>query len=447
MPSMAETGLPAVEQAMRISGRPRGDISSAAADPKRTQLSTVACLIWAETGGRFRRSRLTLGKKIATDDKPSAFVYSRRMSEALEQSHIENEDEYERSLNAGVEDESAEEPTSPARFSITSYGADYPIDTVVKRMKGEAFFIPQFQRNFVWSQRHASRFIESLLMGLPVPGIFLYKEVGTGRHLVVDGQQRLRTLQYFYDGVFQEKVFRLIGVRKEWEDKTYNDLATNEQLRLDDSIIHATIFQQEEPKNTLKSLYFVFERINSGGILLSPQEIRNCISNSLVLDVVRVLNDDENWRDVFGQDRSKRLKDQELVLRALAMLRNRTHYESPMRDFLNDFAGNEDTPISPESLSELERLFRDAIALIHMAKGKSAFRPIRALNAAVFEAVMVGIGERLRTEPKPDSVLVGTAYDKLLQDREFLRACSSATATEESVKTRQRLAIEIFAKI
>jgi len=60
---------------------------------------------------------------------------------------------------------------------------------------------------------------------------------------------------------------------------------------------------------------------------------------------------------------------------------------------------------------------------------------------------MVGIGERLRTEPKPDSVLVGTAYDKLLQDREFLRACSSATATEESVKTRQRLAIEIFAKI
>ena len=118
-----------------------------------------------------------------------------------------------------------------------------------------------------------------------------------------------------------------------------------------------------------------------------------------------------------------------------------------MRDFLNNFAANEDTPISPESLSELERLFRSAISLIYMAKGKSAFRPIRALNAAVFEAVMVGIGERLRTEPKPDSILVGTAYDRLLQDSEFLKACNSATATEESVKTRQRLAIEMFAQI
>lgn len=109
---------------------------------------------------------------------------------------VEIEDEYKLGLEAGVDDESAEEATSIS-FTITSYGADYPVDTLVKRMKAEAFFIPKFQRNFVWSQRHASRFIESLLMGLPVPGIFLYKESETGRHLVVDGQQRLRTLQYF----------------------------------------------------------------------------------------------------------------------------------------------------------------------------------------------------------------------------------------------------------
>jgi len=81
------------------------------------------------------------------------------------------EDEYQLGLDAGIDDESADEATT-ASFSITSYGADYPVDTLVKRMKNEAFFIPKFQRNFVWSQRHASRFIESLLMGLPVPGIF-----------------------------------------------------------------------------------------------------------------------------------------------------------------------------------------------------------------------------------------------------------------------------------
>jgi uncharacterized protein with ParB-like and HNH nuclease domain len=79
-------------------------------------------------------------------------------------------------------------------------------------------------------------------MGLPVPGIFLYKDAKTSRHLVVDGQQRLRTLQFFYDGNFLERKFRLTGVCDEWEGKTYKELSSAEQLKLDDSIVHATIF-------------------------------------------------------------------------------------------------------------------------------------------------------------------------------------------------------------
>ena len=163
----------------------------------------------------------------------------------LEDQPIEIEDDYKLALDADVEDETLLEQPSDTRFSITSYGADYTVDTLITRLKNDAFFVPKFQRRFVWSQRHASRFIESLLMGLPVPGIFLYRETPTNRHLVVDGQQRLRTLQYFYSGVFLEKKFRLIGVRSEWENKTYTDLSASEQLKLDDSIIHATIFQQK----------------------------------------------------------------------------------------------------------------------------------------------------------------------------------------------------------
>ena len=367
------------------------------------------------------------------------------MSNPPEDLPIEIEDEYELGLEAGVEDESADEATSVS-FSITSYGADYPVDTLVKRMNGEAFFIPTFQRNFVWSQRHASRFVELLLMGLPVPGIFLYKEAETGRHLVVDGQQRLRTLQFFYSGVFLEKAFRLIGVRKEWENKTYIELELSERLKLDDSIVHATVFQQDQPKNTLKSFYFVFERINSGGIRLSPQEIRNCISESAVLNVVRVLNDDVNWRTIFGAKKNSRLKDQELVLRALAMIHDRSNYSAPMRDFLNDFASDEQNKVTPVVLKDLGRLFRTAVEIINKAKGKLAFRPIRALNAAVFEAVVVGIAERVRADANyPDIGKVAAAYDNLLKNSDFLKASISATATEELVKTRQRLAVEVFA--
>src|SRR5438552_8183007 len=192
------------------------------------------------------------------------------MAKRAEEQPVEIEDEYKLGLEADVEDESAEEATSEASFSITSYGADYTVDGLVKRMNTEPFFVPRFQRGFVWSQRHASRFIESLLMGLPVPGVFLYKDEDN-RHLVVDGQQRLRTLQYFYSGLFLEKNFRLVGVSPKWEGKNYKELESSDQLKLDDSVIHATIFQQDEPKESLKSLYFVFERINSGGIRLSPQ--------------------------------------------------------------------------------------------------------------------------------------------------------------------------------
>ena len=315
---------------------------------------------------------------------------------------IEIEDEYKLGLDAGVEDESAEEQTSSS-FAITSYGADYPVDTVVSRMKSEAFFIPKFQRNFVWSQRHASRFIESLLMGLPVPGIFLYKEADTGKHLVVDGQQRLRTLQYFYNGLFLEKAFRLIGVRDEWEDLTYEALSAADRLRLDDSILHATIFQQDQPKNTKKSLYFVFERINSGGIRLSPQEIRNCISESTVLEAAKKLNDNSDWREIFGKKANSRLKDQELVLRVLAMMHDRKNYAAPMRDFLNSFASNEEDKVSPTRVAQLSEYFKKSIATINRSVGHQAFRPSGTLNAAVFEAVMIGISERLRQNSKePD---------------------------------------------
>jgi len=95
-----------------------------------------------------------------------------------------------------VEDESTDEIV-PYKYSITSYGADYPVDSLVSRLERDVIFIPSFQRSYVWSLNQASRFIESLLLGLPVPGVFFSKETETGKLLIIDGQQRLRTLQYF----------------------------------------------------------------------------------------------------------------------------------------------------------------------------------------------------------------------------------------------------------
>jgi hypothetical protein len=357
---------------------------------------------------------------------------------------VEIEDEYQLALEADVEDEALLEQPGDIKFTITSYGADYTVDTLVKRLNSEAFYVPQFQRRFVWSQRHASRFLESLLMGLPVPGIFLYKEPVTNRHLVVDGQQRLRTLQYFYAGVFLEKKFRLTGVRDEWNNKSYEELSTADKLKLDDSTVHATIFQQDEPKDSKKSLHFVFERINSGGIRLSPQEIRNCISDGPLLSAIREMNEDANWRNVFGKHRNTRLKDHELILRFLAMHERGEKYTRPMREFLDEFA-DDYNKVGNEKLNQLKALFGRTIKACWDAKGREAFRPVRSLNAAVFEGVTLGVAARLsRAGDSPTSAEIVKAYDRLLADKVFMRACDRATAVEESVRIRRTHAIQAF---
>ena len=124
-----------------------------------------------------------------------------------------------------------EEEQLEYRYSITSYGADYPVDSVVKRINEDVIFVPPFQRKFVWNINQASRFIESLILGLPVPGVFLSKERGTNRLIIIDGQQRLLSLSSFYSGIFKNKVFTLQGVQPDLEGLSYKDLNPEDKIR------------------------------------------------------------------------------------------------------------------------------------------------------------------------------------------------------------------------
>ena len=117
-----------------------------------------------------------------------------------------------------------------------------------------------------------------------------------------------------------------------------------------------------------------------------------------------------------------------------------------MREFLNDFANVDD--MKKKELDFLRSLFLESIKLVNDCYGKQAFRPSRALNAAVFEAVMVGLSGRLSASKAgvdPKKFMV--AYEKLLKDKEFLRACERATAREDTLGTRQKLAIAAFKSI
>ena len=116
-------------------------------------------------------------------------------------------------VEAEVIDESEKDDQEiPYKYSITAYGADYPVESIVNKLEKESIKIPPFQRDYIWTHAEASRFVESLLLGLPVPGVFLSRDEETQNLLVIDGQQRLRSLQYFYDGIFRRA--QACGVEK-----------------------------------------------------------------------------------------------------------------------------------------------------------------------------------------------------------------------------------------
>ncbi len=332
----------------------------------------------------------------------------------------------------------------PFKYSITSYGADFPVDGLVRRIEDGSIYVPSFQREYVWKLKQASRFIESLLLGLPVPGIFLSKEQDTQKLLVIDGQQRLRTLQYFYNGVFEPngKTFALKGVQSKFSNATYKALQDEDRRRLDDSIIHATIVKQDEPSDDDSSIYYIFERLNTGGTLLQPQEIRACIYHGKFNDLLRKLNKNRSWRLMYGPV-SSRMRDQELILRFLALYSRSSKYTKPMKEFLNNYMGR-NRALKFESPQQLSEAFEGAIGLVHKHIGKRAFKPKKALNAAVFDAVMVGVAKRLTGGKIKNPDALKKRYEGLLRNKNFIRASSTGTADEESVSTRISLATSAF---
>lgn len=357
-----------------------------------------------------------------------------------------------------VDDVDEEQATTPYRFTVTSYGADYPVDGLVKRLKAGDIAIPTFdpeveptadiegfQRQFVWTKPQCDRFIESLLLGLPVPGIFLVKQ-HDGRLLVLDGQQRLRTLAAFYGGVLRGREFRLENVQERYKKLSYAELAVEDRRRLDDSIIHATIVRQEEPSDDQSSVYLVFERLNTGGTTLHPQEIRVALYRGPLIRLLRTLNENTDWRALYG-NRSNRLKDQELILRFFALRFWRDNYARPMKDFLNRYtAMNQNLQLQDERT--LTETFERTISKIREGVGPKAFRLKTAVNAAILDAVMVAVSSRLASStPISDPDSLRAAYESLLADEKFKNATGRATADEEYVRTRIELAVRAMGSV
>lgn len=334
------------------------------------------------------------------------------------------------------EDEDYE--SAPPEYEISTYPADFTLEVLHQKWKAQEIRIPDFQRSFVWKQVQASKLVESFLVGLPVPAVFLYSERKSQNFFVIDGQQRLKSIFYFFEGFFgpetqgQRKVFRLTGLSPEsrFSGKSYEELRDEDKRKLKNAVLRAFVVQQLDPGDDT-SMYHIFERLNTGGTLLTNQEIRNCVYHGTFIEFLNRLNLAPAWRTILGKDvADTRKKDIELLIRFFAM-RDIAAYEKPLKDFLSRFMKKNRNP-SQEALARSEEVFVQTCQRVLDALGPKPFHVRTGLNAAVFDAVMVAFSNHLEVGPA-DMV---QRYKRLIDDKEFDKNTRQATTDVDTIRQR-----------
>lgn len=359
-------------------------------------------------------------------------------------------DEY----NEGLEPLQSEEndlESIPASYEVITYPADFTLEGLVSKYKKGTMSVPGFQRNYVWNLKQASRLIESFLLGLPVPAIFLFTDEHRNEQLVLDGQQRLMTIVYFFDGYFGEpdakgrkKVFKLTGLNpnSRYAEKTYEELEQSDSAafnKLNDSVLRAFVVKQITP-NGNTSVYHIFERLNTGGTQLVGQEIRNCVYHGSFNDLLCELNTYENWRKIFGNSAPhKRQKDVELILRFFAFYEDGEKYERPIKDFMSNYMRNNQF-INDQRCEELEVLFKSTCDKVVETLGEKPFHIWSGLNVAVFDSTFTTLAKHGFHADLPER------YESLKADSAFVSGVRGATADESIIELRMKLAHEYLVK-
>jgi len=341
-----------------------------------------------------------------------------------------------------TEEPEEDEAIPTSTYEIFSYPADTTLKGYLDQWNNGQLYIPRFQRNYVWDQTRASKLIESFLLGLPVPPVFLYKPASTKTFWIIDGHQRIKSIVDFQKGLFGEGKFRLKGVDARWLSKTFAELSDTDRFGLETAVLRAVVIQQTNPKDN-SSIYRIFERLNTGGIRLNAMEVRQCVYESDFLDKLKKLNELPEWRGLLGLTKlDKRLKDVELLLRVIALFRDYEHYEKPMKGFLNDCATyfeKKDEAGDQQEEDNVIKLISDTIKKTQGALGDRPFHLRGRLNYSALDATLVALMRNGIPHDLPKR------YNTLIANEDFLNSASYDTSDESVLKERFRIANQTLA--
>lgn len=350
-------------------------------------------------------------------------------------------------MNIDIEAEEDEE--SYVTYDIATYPSDLTLSGIFEQWKDEEILIPDYQREFVWSQKQASLLIESFLVGLPIPPVFLYIDE-SNKYVVIDGQQRITSVVYFFEGYFggedqksKRTIFKLIGLspKSPFLNKSFTELTDSDQRKLRGAVLRAMNIRQLSPKGEPTAAYHIFERLNTGGTPLKPQEIRNCVYRGRVVERLRELNRNSDWREILGkEDVDKHQKDVELILRLFSLFENLENYQRPMKDFLS-MSMKRNLNFDSDNAKAFEVLFAKVASRIVAELGSKPFSSRGPVNSALLESVFVSL---LRLGG-PGIADFRSRFEVLRVNPKFQETISQSTANEEVVRARHAIAHQVLA--
>jgi hypothetical protein len=314
-----------------------------------------------------------------------------------------------------------EDRVEPVRYTVSSFGWDVDVEGLVKRLNRGDIFVPSFQRGFVWSGPEKSRFIESLILGLPVPTIFLALDSNSKEYNIIDGQQRLKTLQSYINGEFVLSGKNLSAELKGCyfssevaKSKTSRVLSRADLRALSDAALHAVVIRSGDVPITeyYDSIIQIFKRLNTSGKPLLAQEVRASIFHGPLLLLLNELNQLDVWRNLFGNIHS-RMKDVEAILRTLALYSQGSEYKSPMPRFLDSFM--ETFRLSDNVLlDELKAKFIAALHILSETEGNLVFKSGGTFKLTKLDSLVVGLMSTFEYLPEDDhEVLKRKFYEKV----------------------------------
>ncbi len=364
------------------------------------------------------------------------------------------------------------EETSVISYDISVIPNDFNVMTINSLIESGVISMPTFQRNYVWDRKRASRFIESLILGLPIPQIFLY-QIERNKYSIIDGQQRLLTIYFFAkqrfprsgkrtvlrkifdengkipdnilsdNDIFQD--FKLQFAKQEngephpLNNKKYHTLDVAQKSSFDLMPIRCMSIRQNKPEDN-GSIYEIFSRLNTGGLNLSPQEIRGCLYRSDFYKMIYALNSESCWRNMVGKkEEDDKFRDVEVLLRSYALLYDEALYSGSMIRFLNRFS-KEAQSFDEEKIEQSKNIFFDFMRVCEDIDKKDFLTKTGSFNVSLFDAVFVTIAERILSDGIENAAITQAAFNELKDDKKFKTAITHSTSHVESVKTRLRLA-------